>query len=182
MFLSCHVTYEDLPKDQWLMESGCSNHMTCKKSLFYSLDCSAIIKINLGDHTPVPTQGKGTIHLLTKHNQKKVIHDVYYVPNLKVNLISVGQLMQNGYDVRFHDTSCTIYHKTPCKRLLSRVEMTKNRMFPLYLRSVNLSESYAHTVLKVKTQPGYGITGMVTYPSRVSTSCKNSTWSRGYHS
>ena len=146
MFLSCHVTNKDLPRDQWLLDSGCSNHMTGNKMLFSSLDCSVITEIKLGDHTPVPTQGKGFFPIITKHNEKKVTKDVFYVLNLKVSLISVGQLMQNGYDVQFHGSSCVIYDKTPCRRLLAKVEMTKNRMFPLCLKSANLSESYAHTV------------------------------------
>jgi len=90
MFLSCHVIDKDLPKDQLLLDSGCNNHMTCNKMLSSSLDCPAINEIKLGDHTLVPTEGKGFVHVLTKQNQNKVIHDVYYVPNLKVNLISVG--------------------------------------------------------------------------------------------
>jgi transposase InsO family protein len=146
MFLSCHIADEDLSKDRWLLDSGCSNHMTGNKKFFSSIDCSATTEIKLGDHTPVPAEGKGLVPVLTKQNQRKVIEDVFYVPNLKVNLLSVGQLMQNGYDVQFHGSSCVIYDKTPCRRLLARVEMTKNRMFPLCLKSVNLSESYAHTV------------------------------------
>jgi len=92
MFLSCHVTDDDLPKDQWLLDSGCSNHMTGNKKFFSSLDYTATTEIKLGDHTPVFAQGKGYVPVLTKHNQRKVIQDVFYVPNLKVNLISVGQL------------------------------------------------------------------------------------------
>jgi len=75
-----------------------------------------------------------------------VIWVMFYVPNLKVNMLSVGQLMQNGYDVQFHGSSCVIYDKTPCRRLLPKVEMKKNRMFPLYLKSGNMSESYAYSV------------------------------------
>ena len=74
------------------------------------------------------------------------IHEVFYVPHLTINLISIGQLLQNKYDVRFHDTYCAIYDKPPSKRLISKVEMTKNRIFPLSLRSANLPHPVANTV------------------------------------
>ena len=89
---------------------------------------------------------KGIVLVLTKHNEDKFIHDVFYIPHLNVNLISIGQLLQNKYDVRFHDTYCTIYDKPPSKRLIAKVEMTKNRIFPLSLRSANLPHPIAHIV------------------------------------
>ena len=35
----------------------------------------------------------------------------------------------------FKDKVCTIYDKCPSKNLIARVEMTKNRMFPLTMRN-----------------------------------------------
>ena len=102
------------------------------------MDSSVVTNIKLGDDFLVPTKGKGTIHVLTKKNEKKFIHEVFYVPHLNVNLINIGQLLQNQYDIRFYDTYCTIYDKPPSKRLIAEVEMTKNRIFPLSLRSANL--------------------------------------------
>ena len=81
---------------------------------------------------------KGIILVLTKQNEKLSIHEVFYVPHLTVNLISIGQLLQNKYDLRFHDTYCVVYDKPPSKRLIAKVEMTKNMILPLSLRSANL--------------------------------------------
>lgn len=58
----------------------------------------------------------------------------------------MGQLIQNKYDVSFIDSYCTVYDKAPSRRLLAKVEMTKNRIFPLNLRSAILPQSCAHTV------------------------------------
>lgn len=84
LFLSCQVT-EDLNnnKDIWLLDSGCSNHMTGNKELFSSLDSNITSEIKLGDDSNVKAHGKGVISVLTKHDEKKNIHDVYYVPGLK---------------------------------------------------------------------------------------------------
>ena len=61
-------------------------------------------------------------------------------------MINIGQLLQNEYDVRFHDTYCYIYDKPPSKRLIVKVEMTKNIIFPLTLRSAKIPHLVAHTV------------------------------------
>ena len=41
--------------------------------------------------------GKGSIKFETNQGEKKHIPNVYYVPNLKHNLISIGKLLQKGY-------------------------------------------------------------------------------------
>ena len=84
---------------QWLLDSGCSNHMTCNKSLFSSLDSSIVTNIKLGDDFLVLAKGKGSVPIFTKQNEKKFIHEVFYVPHLNVNLISIGELLHNKYDL-----------------------------------------------------------------------------------
>ena len=96
------------------------------------------MNIKLRDDFLVPDKGKGIIPVFTKQNEKKFIHEVFYVPHLNVNMTNIGQLLQNQYDIQFYDTYYTIYDKPPSKRLIAKVEMTKKRIFPLSLRSVNL--------------------------------------------
>ena len=45
----------------------------------------------------------------------KQIHDVLYVPDLEENLLSVDQLMENGYSLVFRDNYCRIYDKIESK-------------------------------------------------------------------
>ena len=80
--------------DLLLLDSGCSNHMTGNNSLFSSLDSSVVTKVKLGDDFLVPVKGKGIVPILTKQNAKKLIHDVFYVLHLNVNLISIGQFSE----------------------------------------------------------------------------------------
>jgi hypothetical protein len=101
------------------------------------------------------------VSVLTKQDEVKNIYDVYYVPNLKHNLLSVGKLMQHGYDVIFHNNICTIHDKS--KNLVAKVQMTKHRLFPLEMRSVNM---YAHNVTSTN-KTSYGIFDMVTYHLKV---------------
>jgi hypothetical protein len=70
--------------------------------------------------------------------------DVYYAPGLKYNLISVLQLTKKGYDVIFKGNDCFIYDKPPSKMLIARVNVTKNRTYPLSMnydrRDVSLAK------------------------------------------
>ena len=95
MFLSYQATKDHCNSDLWLLDSGCSNHMTGNKSLFSSLDSYVVTNIKLGDDSLVPAKGKGIIHVLSNQNEKMSIDEMFYVPHLTVNLISIGQLLQN---------------------------------------------------------------------------------------
>ena len=101
MFMYYQATEEHCSSYLWLLDSSCNNHMTSNKSPFSSLYSYVVTNIKLGDDFLVPAKGKGFIHVLTKQNEKKFIHEVFYVPHLNVNLISIGQLLHNQYDIQF---------------------------------------------------------------------------------
>ena len=77
--------------------------------------------------------------------------DVYFLPSLKHILISIGHLMQKGYNVFFKNDVCTILDKPPRRPLIAKFHMTNNRMFPLKLRS-NLKEEGAQAQLSMNSQ------------------------------
>jgi len=51
---------------------------------------------------------KGTISITTNSGTKS-ISDVFYVPNIDQNLLSVGQLIEKGFKDTFEDHCCLIY-------------------------------------------------------------------------
>lgn len=53
--------------------------------------------------------------------------DVYYVPELKTNLLSMGQLQEKGLTIVIKEGVCKIYH--PARGLIMETKMTTNRMF-----------------------------------------------------
>ena len=69
--------------------------------MFSNLDESAKSEVTLGTDNKVFVMGKGRVNILTKKGEKKCISNVFFVPDLKHNLISIGQLMQKGYNVFF---------------------------------------------------------------------------------
>jgi len=65
--------------------------------------------------------GKGRVNILTKNGEKKCSLDAYFLSRLKHNLISMGQLMQKGYNVFFKNGECTILDESPRKQLIAKV-------------------------------------------------------------
>ncbi|KAF3667798.1 putative ribonuclease H protein-like, partial [Capsicum annuum] len=91
----------------WLIDSGCTNHMTNDKDLFKELKPTTIIKVRIGNGEYIPVQGKGTV-AIPSHPGTKTISQVLYVPEIDQNLLSVGQLMENGFKLNFEDKHCLI--------------------------------------------------------------------------
>lgn len=108
--------------------------MSGNVEIFSNLYESVKSKVTLGTDRKVPVMGKGRVNVVTKKGEKKYILDVCLVPGLKNNLISIGQLMQKGYNVFFENDVCTILDRTLSKQLIAKFQMTNNRMFPLNIR------------------------------------------------
>lgn len=60
---------------------------------------------------------------------KQKIGGVYYIPELKNNLLSIGQLQEKGLAILMKDDMCKLFH--PSKGLIMQTSMTANRMFVL---------------------------------------------------
>eukprot|EP00253_Pinus_taeda_P016931 PITA_16931 len=103
----------------------------CNIALFSALDKNMKSEVTLGTDSKVSVMGKGEVKIFTKQGERKTIADVYYVPGMKCNLLSIGQLVQKGYNVYFVNDVCTIMDIPPSKRCIAEVKMTRNRMFPL---------------------------------------------------
>ena len=134
LFLACNMA-EEKSEDLWFLDSGCSNHMTGNLAMFSMLYESVQSQVTLGTDSKVSVMGKGNVNVLTRKGAKKSIADVYYVPGMKCNLLSIGQLVQKGYNVFFEDDACTIMEKPPIKKCIAEVKMTRNKMFPLKIRA-----------------------------------------------
>ena len=91
--------------------------MTGNKELFSSLDTSIQFEVKLGNDNKVKVNGKCVIVVYANNGERRTIHDVYHVPGLMCNLLSVGQLLEKEYGVFFKKKICTInYDKYPIKQ------------------------------------------------------------------
>jgi hypothetical protein len=123
--------------DLWFLDSGCSNHMSGNKAAFCEIDESFRETVKLGNNTKMSVLGKGRVRLLLNRNNF-VITEVFYVPELKNSLLSIGQLQERGFEILFKTGKCHIYH--PQKGLVIQSEMTANRMFLLLANTQHTKE------------------------------------------
>ncbi|PRQ23286.1 putative RNA-directed DNA polymerase [Rosa chinensis] len=116
----------------WYLDTGCSNHMSGHKELFVELNESIRSEITFGNASRMPVKGKGKISIQLKNGMYNTISDVYYVPGLSHNLLSVGKLSEKGYDMRIFRGVFTI--RDPQRKLIAEVTMAPNRLFPLHMQ------------------------------------------------
>jgi hypothetical protein len=129
-------------EDVWFLDSGCSNHMCGDKTLFSDLNESFRQIVKLGNNSKMSVKGKGNVRLLMS-GVVHVITYVFYVPDLKNNLLSIGQLQEKGLTIIIQHDKCKIYH--PEKGLIIQTEMTSNRMFFLLAMSQRTKAVCFHT-------------------------------------
>ncbi|MCH85501.1 retrovirus-related pol polyprotein from transposon tnt 1-94 [Trifolium medium] len=112
--------------ETWFLDSGCSNHMVGHKEWLFEFDDSYKDSVKLGDDSKMDVKGKGNIKL-SINNIVHVISNVYYVPGLKTNLLSIGQLQQRQISIIFKNDMCKVFHDD--RGLLFTTHMSKNRMY-----------------------------------------------------
>ncbi|KAJ1704767.1 hypothetical protein LUZ63_004546 [Rhynchospora breviuscula] len=119
----------------WFLDSGCSNHMTGYKHLFNQLDESYKLNVALGDDKQIRVEGKGTVAVQTNQHTTRLLKNVYFIPKLTQNLLSVGQLIECGNSVIFENKKCTIIDKTT-NQIMAVVDMATNKLFPLEIEGI----------------------------------------------
>ena len=97
------------------------------------MDASVNSQVKMGNGALVQVKGKGTI-VVQINVGTKYIQDVLLVPDLQKNLLSVGQLLVHGYVVNFEDNGYCIYDKKDNMHLVKKINMEKNRSFPIVLK------------------------------------------------
>lgn len=60
----------------------------------------------------------------------QVIHDVWHIPGVKHNLLSVERMIEAGLQITFHETVCTVYELDNTKHIVAH-GMKKRRLFEL---------------------------------------------------
>ena len=128
------IIKEEDDDDQWYLDTGCSNHMSGKKTWFCELDESVTRKIRFADDSVVNAEGIGKIKIQSKDGKDSFISDVLYVPNMKSNLISIGQLLEKGYTVRMEDKILRIFDNK--MRTILKVQMSRQRTFKIGINIV----------------------------------------------
>lgn len=130
--------------DTWIIDSGCSNHMTDKKELFQYCEDVSPQTVKLRNGNVLKVSGVGTVSFRSSIGNASKVSQVQYVPELTHNLLSVGQLMDSGFDILFSKGKCNITN-TNDNTLFASVQMSSRRLFPLKTVRIEMALCAGHT-------------------------------------
>ncbi|KAK9067917.1 hypothetical protein SSX86_012028 [Deinandra increscens subsp. villosa] len=90
-------------KNHWVMDSGCSYHMSPNQGFFKDLELKDMGPVKLGDDRECFIEGIGTVEIKMQNGSVVTLDQVRYIPLLKRNLISLGTLEDQGCHVVLKD-------------------------------------------------------------------------------
>ncbi|KAA8549201.1 hypothetical protein F0562_000885 [Nyssa sinensis] len=147
------MAYVDMNKankeDMWFLDLGCSNHMCGKKEYFSDFDGSFRDSVKLGNNSSMVVTGKGNVRLQV-NGIVQIITEVFYMPELKNNLLSIGQLQEKRLTILFQNGKCKVFH--PERGLIMETKMSSNRMFMLYAISQPIASTCFNTIIEDMVQ------------------------------
>lgn len=83
----------------WYLDNGASNHMCGHRGFFFDLDETIMGKVRFGDDSRIDIRGKGSIRFVLSNGEKKVLRNIYFIPELRSNILSLGQATEAGCEV-----------------------------------------------------------------------------------
>ncbi|XP_076886334.1 uncharacterized protein LOC143536165 [Bidens hawaiensis] len=115
--------------DMWHLDNGASNHMTGNREYFEELNEQIVGRVRFGDGSCVPIKGKGSIVFKGKSGEHKLMTNIYYIPGLQCNVISLGQAIESGCDIRMRSNYLTMHDSSG--RLLMKVTRNTKMLYKI---------------------------------------------------
>ncbi|GJZ20818.1 zinc finger, CCHC-type containing protein [Tanacetum coccineum] len=127
------IGYKETNKESlWYLDNGASNHMTGVREHFKELDEKVSGKVKFGDGSYIEIKGKGSIIIECDDDKQRIISHVYYIPDLKSNLLSLGQFTEIGCKVVMEDDELRLYDMN--NKIFMKVARQRNRLYKANLR------------------------------------------------
>ena len=92
--------------------------------------------MKFGDDSKIDIKGKGSILFATRNGERKILSDVYYIPDLKSNIISLGQAAESGCEVRMKEDELYLYGQD--SKLLIKAKRSRNRLYKVIMEVENV--------------------------------------------
>ncbi|KAE8705435.1 hypothetical protein F3Y22_tig00110429pilonHSYRG01243 [Hibiscus syriacus] len=121
-------------KNDWIVDSGCSNHMTGDKQKLQNLsEYNGGRVVVTADNSRLPITHIGKTIVTPRYNTNQVqLQDVYHVPGMKKNLLSVAQLTSSGHYVLFGPQDVKVYRDV---KITETPTMEGRRLESIYVMS-----------------------------------------------
>ena len=139
---------KDTNTTTWVLDSGATVHVCSDKTLFNFINPTST-SIKWGNTTSnIRASGIGDISVIfNSTNEKATIKDVLYVPELGVNLLSLGLIASKGYSLNFNKKEGLIY--TPKNQILAKG--TYKDGVTIFTTTTTSSDSTSQIVLNTST-------------------------------
>uniref|UniRef100_A0ACD5WTY3 Uncharacterized protein n=1 Tax=Avena sativa TaxID=4498 RepID=A0ACD5WTY3_AVESA len=118
----------------WFLDTGASNHMTADMAAFAELDQKISGTVKFGDGSLVDIHGRGTVLFAAAGGQHRALTEVYWIPRLRSNVVSVGQLDEIGCPTHVEDGRMTVRDRQ--RKIIVRAPRARNRLYPVQLQIV----------------------------------------------
>nr|GEZ85409.1 zinc finger, CCHC-type [Tanacetum cinerariifolium] len=106
--------------------------MTGVREHFKELDEKVTGKVRFGDGSYIQIKGKCSILIECDDEKQRIISHVYYIPDLKTNLLSLGQFTEIGCKVVMEDDELRLYVMD--NKIFMKVTRQRNRLYKENLR------------------------------------------------
>nr|GEU53607.1 ribonuclease H-like domain, reverse transcriptase, RNA-dependent DNA polymerase [Tanacetum cinerariifolium] len=127
------VGYKETNMDSlWYLDNGASNHKTGVREHFKELDEEVSGKVRFEDGLYIEIKGKGSILIECDDEKQRIISHVYYILDLKSNLLSLGQFTKIGCKVVMEDNELRLYDID--NKIFMKVTRQRNRLYKANLR------------------------------------------------
>ncbi|GJX00327.1 uncharacterized mitochondrial protein-like protein [Tanacetum coccineum] len=134
----------ELPLIDWIVDTGDSDHMSPYLHLFQSIRIlKKPIRIKLPDGTSKWVDKVGSIQI----NSSLILHNVFYVPDFKVNLLSVGKLLKSQNLIALFFPTVFFLQDPSTKKVLAVREGFNN----LYIYKPSSGSSTKHPSIPMPT-------------------------------
>ena len=119
----------------WYLDNGATNHMAGNRDWFYKINEMVTGKVRFGDDSHINIKGKGSILFKSKEGERRSLADVYYLPNLKSNIISLGQATESCCEIKMKEDYLTLHDREG--KLLVKAKRARNRLYKVELEVEN---------------------------------------------
>ncbi|XP_074337577.1 uncharacterized protein LOC141674775 [Apium graveolens] len=133
--------------------------MTGPRGKFKELDESVSGRVKFGDGSTVNVKEKGWVAFQCKNGEERILQEVYFIPNLCNNIISLGQLSEAGNRVILEGDYLWVYEVNG--KLLMKVKKPENWLYKISLEQKKLS--YLLTKLEENTSLWHARLGHVNF-------------------
>jgi hypothetical protein len=122
---------EQQDRRRWVLDTGATNHMMGSKEIFAELDTQIYDTFKFGDGSITNIEGWGTIILTYKNGEHHTLTGVYYIPQLKASILSIGQRDETSCRVDINGGIMRIFDQHSV--LLAKVAWDDSRLYYLDL-------------------------------------------------